>query len=228
MTVIFFVILFILILFGPQIWIRHVMKKYARPVELLPGNGGQLARHLISRFELDNVTVQETEKNTDHYDPENKAIRLSPDHLADKSLTAITIAAHEFGHALQDKTRYKPLRLRTRLAKIARIAEKIASVILIAFPIVTVVTKTPPVGIVMFAAGLVIMGLPVLLHLITLPVEFDASFRRALPIIIEGNYLPESAIPIVRQILTAAALTYLAASLFSLLNFYRWIAILRR
>jgi Zn-dependent membrane protease YugP len=80
----------------------------------------------------------------------------------------------------------------------------------------------------MFAAGLVIMGLPVLLHLITLPVEFDASFRRALPIIIEGNYLPESAIPIVRQILTAAALTYLAASLFSLLNFYRWIAILRR
>jgi len=228
MLVIIFTILFIIIVFGPQIWIAHVMKKYSQPIEALPGNGGELATHLLNRFKLEDVCVEETEKNTDHYDPENKVIRLSPDHLSDKSLTAITIAAHEFGHALQDHTGYKPLRLRTRLAKIAVIAEKVASVILITFPIVAVVTKAPPVGIMMFVSGFTIMGLPVLLHLITLPVELDASFRRALPILIKGNYLPASAIPVARQILTAAALTYLAASLASLLNFYRWIAILRR
>ena len=68
----------------------------------------------------------------------------------------------------------------------------------------------------------------VLFHLVTLPVELDASFRRALPILIHGNYIPESSIPIARKILTAAALTYLAASLASVLNFYRWLTFLRR
>ena len=227
-TIILSAILLIALLFGPQIWITRVMKKYAQPIEALPGNGEELALHLISRFRLDNVTVAETPNNTDHYNPEDKTICLSPEHLEIKSLTGITIAAHEFGHALQDKTGYKPLRLRTQLAKISQVAEKIASIMLVSFPMVAALTKAHPLGIVMFAGGFMIMGLPVLLHLITLPVEFDASFRRALPILIEGNYLPQSAIPVVRRILTAAAFTYLAASLFSLLNFYRWIAILKR
>ena len=72
------------------------------------------------------------------------------------------------------------------------------------------------------------MFLPILLHMITLPVEFDASFNRALPILEQGNYLPAAAMPMARRILMAAALTYVAASLASLLNFYRWLAILRR
>ena len=80
----------------------------------------------------------------------------------------------------------------------------------------------------MFASGILILFLPVIFHLVTLPVEWDASFNRALPLLIEGRYLPESAEPIVRRILTAAALTYVSASLSSLLNFYRWIAFLRR
>ncbi|MCH8261803.1 MAG: zinc metallopeptidase [Proteobacteria bacterium] len=73
-----------------------------------------------------------------------------------------------------------------------------------------------------------ILILPVLVHLITLPVEWDASFKRALPVLIAGKYIPESAIPIAKRILTAAALTYLAASLASILNFYRWLIFLRR
>ena len=76
--------------------------------------------------------------------------------------------------------------------------------------------------------GLAILLLPVLVNLVTLPVEWDASFKRALPVLIAGEYIPESAVPIAKQILTAAALTYLAASLASLLNFYRWVAFLRR
>ncbi len=72
------------------------------------------------------------------------------------------------------------------------------------------------------------MFIPVLFHLITLPVEWDASFNRALPILIAGKYIPEAAVPAARRILLAAALTYLSASLASVLNFYRWIAILRR
>lgn len=80
----------------------------------------------------------------------------------------------------------------------------------------------------MLVLGLTFLALPVLFHLITLPVELDASFKRALPILIQGKYIPESAIPIVNKILFAAALTYLSASLVSILNFYRWVAILKR
>jgi uncharacterized protein len=95
-------------------------------------------------------------------------------------------------------------------------------------PFTLILVKVPAVSIIMLLAGLTIMCLPILLHIFTLPVEFDASFNRALPVLSEGNYIPESAMPIARQILSAAALTYVAASLSSLLNFYRWLAILRR
>jgi hypothetical protein len=114
------------------------------------------------------------------------------------------------------------------LASTAAIAEKIASFILISLPFTMMMVKLPAVSLIMLLAGITIMCLPILLHLFTLPVEFDASFNRALPILSEGNYLPESAMPMAKQILTAAALTYVSASLASLLNFYRWIAILRR
>jgi len=101
-------------------------------------------------------------------------------------------------------------------------------VILVSFPFITLLTKSHIAGITIFLTGLAIMLLPVVTRLITLPVEWDASFGRALPVLSAGKYLPESAMPVVKKILTAAALTYVAASLASLLNFYRWIAILRR
>jgi Zn-dependent membrane protease YugP len=158
----------------------------------------------------------------------SRTIRLSEINHEGKSLTAITIAAHEFGHALQHHTNYKPLFLRTKLATTAAVAEKMASFILISLPFTVMMVKLPIVSLVMLIAGLTIMCLPIILHLFTLPVEFDASFNRALPILREGNYLPESAMPIAKKILTAAALTYVSASLASLLNFYRWVAVLRR
>jgi len=222
------IVLLIIIVFLPQFWIRRVIKRYSHDIEEMPGTGGELAKHLIKRFELEDVSVEQTEKGNDHYDPRSKTIRLSEINHEGKSLTAITIAAHEFGHALQHHTHYQPLLLRTKLATTAAVAEKMASFILISLPFTVMMVKLPIVSIVMLLAGLTIMCLPIILHLFTLPVEFDASFNRALPILKEGNYLPESAMPIAKKILTAAALTYVAASLASLLNFYRWLAILRR
>ncbi len=222
------VILILCIVFLPQFWVQHVIKKYNQPIEGLPGTGGELAQHLVNRFEINGVSVEQTEPGNDHYDPESKSIRLSEDNYTGKSLTAITIAAHEFGHALQHHTDYQPLILRTRLAKFAAAAEKIASFILVSLPFAIILVKVPIFSIIMLLAGLTIMCLPIILHLITLPVEFDASFNKALPILNEGQYIPESAMPIARQILRAAAMTYIAASLASLLNFYRWMAILRR
>jgi Zn-dependent membrane protease YugP len=221
-------LILVIIIFLPQFWVQRVIKKYSQTIDELPGTGGELAHHLVTRFELEDVSVEKTDVGNDHYDPESKTIRLSETHYDGKSLAAATIATHEFGHALQHHTNYKPLLLRTQLAKKAAVAEKIASVILVSLPFTFVLVKVPVVSFIILLAGLTIMCLPIILHLFTLPVEFDASFNRALPILSEGNYIPDSAMPIARKILSAAALTYVSASLASLLNFYRWWAILRR
>lgn len=222
------VLIIVILIFAPQLWVRHVIKRYSEPIAEIPGTGGELAEHLVKKYELDGVGVEETEPNQDHYDPRAKMIRLAPENYSEKSFSAVAIAAHEFGHALQHHQQYQPLNLRSQLAGFASVAEKIASVILVSLPFIIVLVKVPLFGVIMFLSGFVIMGLPILMHFITLPVELDASFNRAMPILFEENYLPESARPIIKKILLAAALTYVAASLNSLLNFYRWMMILRR
>lgn len=220
--------LLLTLLLGPQLWTRHVFKRHDAPLAELPGTGGELARHLLTRLKLADFSVQALETAGDHYDPENKTVCLSPGVHEGKSLTAVVVAAHEVGHALQHFTGFKPLYLRWNLAKYIAFVEKAASVLLVSFPFVALLSKSPLAGGLMLVSGLVILLLPVVFHLVTLPVEWDASFNRALPLLLEGEYLPKSAEPVIRRILTAAALTYVSASLFSLLNFYRWIAFLRR
>ncbi len=221
-------ILLVSLIFGPQMWAKHVFKKYAMEIDALPGTGGELAEHLITRLKLKDVHVEEGEQNENYYDPENKLVKLSSGNFNGKSLTAITVAAHEIGHAIQDQIGYQPLSLRSRLARLSWFFEKIGAVLLVAFPFISLITHVPAAGILTFLCGITILIFPVVVNLITLPVEWDASFRRALPILVAGEYITEANIPIAKQILTAAALTYLAASLSSILNFYRWLIFLRR
>lgn len=221
-------IFLIILLFGPQLWAGHVLKHYSVPIEAMPGTGGELAVHLLKRYGIDGVRVERSERQDDHYNPEERIIRLAENIHDGKSLTAVVVTAHEVGHALQHKYGYRPFFVRWQLARFIAFAEKIASLLLIAFPFAAILTRVPVIGLFVLLCGIAIMLLPVVFHLVTLPVEWDASFRRALPLLIEGEYIPESAVPIAKKILTAAALTYLAASLASVLNFYRWIAILRR
>ncbi len=228
MSVVIILIIIFCVVFVPQLWVRHVIKKYGRTIDALPGTGGELAQHFLKRFGLNDITIEHTDNSNDHYDLDAMKIRLSEQNYNGKSLTAVVIAAHEFGHALQHHTHYKPLLLRHKLAKIAAVAEKIAAYILLVVPFMVVLVKLPVVSLGALLAGLTIMCLPVVLHLFTLPVEFDASFNRALPLLKKGGYLPKSAMPMARRILTAAALTYVSASLASLLNFYRWLMIIRR
>ena len=221
-------VLLLVLLFGPQLWVRHVLKAHAVPIPALRGTGGELAIHLVERLGIDGVAVEAGAPGADHYDPEARKVRLSPEYFNGKSLTAIVIAAHEVGHALQHHLHYAPLLFRTRIATVIRGSQKFAGILLIAIPVVALITRTPAAGAVMLLAGAATMLLPVALHLATLPVEWDASFRRALPVLVTGGYIEGDAVPKARQILTAAALTYVAASLASLLNLYRWLALLRR
>ncbi len=169
-----------------------------------------------------------TEKDGDHYDPINKVVRLSAGNYHGKSLTALVVAAHEIGHALQDKLGYQPLHARTQMVGIAQQIERIGAALMLALPIVLGIFRVPAAGLLTFLAGFASLGTPAVVHLITLPVEWDASFRRALPVLKEGQYLNARDQRIAQRILTACALTYVASSLASLLNLARWIALLRR
>ncbi len=212
---------------GPSLWVRYVLKRYSRPREDFPGTGGELARHLLTRFGLEGVGVEPTDAG-DHYDPRAKAVRLSPANYEGRSLTAVAVAAHEVGHALQDASGYKPLHLRTRLVGLAANAERLGALFVFAVPVLGFVTRSPLGGLLMLALALASFGTGVLVHLATLPVEWDASFRRALPLLEEGGYISARDQRGARRILRAAALTYVSASAASLLNFWRWLAVLRR
>ncbi|GAM74048.1 metal-dependent peptidase [Vibrio ishigakensis] len=205
------------------------MEKYRQPADRYrnKGSGSELARHLLDSFGLDNIKVEETSAG-DHYDPADKAVRLTPDNYSGYSLTAVTVAAHEVGHAIQD-SRSEPLFLaRQKLVKTAIVGERIAGMMLVAAPIILVLSRVPQAGALTMLIGVASMALSTLVHLMTLPVEFDASYGKALPILQKGGYLHDGDLKHAEKILKAAALTYVAASLTSLLNLGRWIAVLRR
>ncbi|MDH3430077.1 MAG: zinc metallopeptidase [Gammaproteobacteria bacterium] len=227
MTIIFFILLIAAVVFGPGIWVQRVLQRYSQPADRYSGTGAQLARHLLDKHGLTGVSVELTAEG-DHYDPDKKAVRLTEDKFNGRSLTAITVAAHEVGHAIQDHDGYAPLKIRSRLVRASRNVEKLGAAVLMISPFVGALTRTPGLSILMFGAGLLTLGTSTLIHLATLPTEFDASFARALPMLDEHRILKTVDRPHARSLLRAAALTYVAASLMSLLNIARWWAILRR
>jgi Zn-dependent membrane protease YugP len=210
----------------PQMWVRRVIARHGDERPDFPGTGGEFARHILDEMKLSHVKVEET-KLGDHYDPDAKAVRLLPQHMNGRSLSAVVIAAHEAGHAMQDATGYPPLAARTRLAKQAIRTEKVAAVVMLAVPIVMVLAKAPHVALIEVMVGVMIFALSILLHAVTLPVEFDASFGRALPVLKAGRYLDDKDMPAAKEILRAAAFTYVAAAAMSVLDVMRWLRVLR-
>ncbi len=216
-------------IFLPSLWVKQVLAKYSKPADRYRehGTGADLARHLLDRFELTDVKVEQTETG-DHYDPQAKAVRLTPGNFTGHSLTAITVAAHEVGHAIQDARGEALFKTRQRLVSAAVKGERIAGVMLMAAPLMLLLTRVPQAGALMLLIGVASMALGTVVHLVTLPVELDASYGKALPILKDGNYLHEGDLQHAEKILKAAALTYVAGSLVSLLNLGRWLAVLRR
>ena len=111
------------IVFWPQLWVQRVLTRYSEPADRYSGTGAELARHLLDQHGMSTVKVEETEKG-DHYDPNDKAVRLTTEKYAGRSLTAITVAAHEVGHAVQDNEGYRPLKYRSNLVKATQKLEK--------------------------------------------------------------------------------------------------------
>jgi uncharacterized protein len=202
--------LFILLLVvAPQLWITSVLRRYAAPRQEIPWTGGEFARHLLDGMKLNAVRVDETDVG-DHYHPLAKSVRLTTEHFHGRSLTAIVVAAHEVGHAMQDATGYRPLVTRTRIAETAGYIHKIAGLFIIAAPAIAAIMRHPG-GLVIGLLAAVLMNLTaVAMHAVTLPVEFDASFNRALVVLKQGRFVPDEEMGAARHILSAAAYTYVA------------------
>ncbi len=224
--VLIIVVLIILIAVLPQFWVQRVIARHSQHRSDFAGTGGDFARHILDELGLYQVNVEQTE-NGDHYDPDAKTVRLSPKHFDGQSLSAIVIAAHEVGHAVQDSIGYAPLKARTQIARNAGWLQSAATIILLAAPLLVLIAKSPAILLVQVAAIALIALLTVLMHAVTLPVEFDASFKRALPILAGGHYVPDADLPAARSILRAAALTYVAAAAMSVINIARWLRFLR-
>ena len=213
-------ILLLIICFGPMAWARMIMRRHAKDRQDFPGTGGEFARHILDLLDLQHVGV-ETTTSGDHYSPMEKVVRLSEENFDGRSLTAVAVAAHEVGHALQDRDGYRPLAIRTRMAKVAFWGERAAHILLVASP--ATLFASPRLALLQIGLGLVLMVGRVVLHLITLPVEFDASFKRALPILDEGKYLEKADLTGATSILRACAWTYVAGALFSVIDVIRWV-----
>src|SRR5262245_10693518 len=179
-------VLLLAAVFGPQWWVRHVLAKHGDDRPDLPGNGAELARHLLDEAGLQHVKVEQTDLG-DHYDPDALTVRLMPEHHDGRSIAAVAVAAHEVSHAVQHARGEATFERRYRLVKNLYWLDRVASVILLGAPIVFAFIHVPALLVMQLAAGIILLGIRVLVHVTTLPVEFDASFGKALPVLARGR-----------------------------------------
>jgi hypothetical protein len=171
----------------------------------MPFTGLEFGRLILSDYGLTEVKIEKS-LTVDHYDLLEKKVKVTEDRLSKKSLTAISIVCHEIGHAIQHKEKYKALEQRTSLVKnTAWISQIGSSILLIGIPTILATGYYPLVKICLLLALLSLL-IGIIVHLITLEVELDASFNKALPILIEK--VPAEYHDSCRSILRAAAFTY--------------------
>ena len=198
-----------------QMRVSSTYNKYSKVPAASGITGAQAAKSILEQNGVYDVQIESVEgRLSDHYDPRSKTVRLSADNFRGSSLSAVAVAAHEVGHAIQDYTGYIPLRLRHSILPATNIGSWAA------FPLFFIgfLFNTP----VLMDVGIILFAGVVLFHFITLPVEFNAS-QRALAQLNANGFLLEQEIIGARKVLNAAALTYVAATAVSLLHLIRLI-----
>ncbi len=195
-----------------QARVSRAFNQYSQIKSALGMTGAAAARRMLDENGLSSVQIrQATGRLSDHYDPRTRTLNLSESVYHSQSLAALGVAAHEVGHAVQHSEKYAPMALRSALVPAANIGSYAAWPLLI----LGLILSIQP----LVYAGVAVFGLAVLFQLVTLPVEFNAS-RRALAML-ERGYLSDEEITGARRVLSAAALTYLAATLMAILQLLR-------
>lgn len=200
-----------------QMKVQSTFKKYSRVAASRRITGAELAANLLRGGGLNDVKIERIGGTlSDHYDPRSKVLRLSDSVYGSNSVAALGVAAHEVGHALQHESSYTPLVIRNAIVPVANLASY-GSFILILIGMLLHMAGLAQVGVLLFTGLLVF-------QLVTLPVEFNAS-RRAVALLSQGGYVTTDEVPMVQKVLGAAALTYVAAVIVSLLTLLRFVLI---
>ena len=203
--------------FYAQFKIRSAYKKYSKIKSSMGLTGAMVAEKILSQNGIFDVKVKPVAgKLSDHYDPKNKVVGLSEENFQSSSLASLAVAAHEVGHAIQHKNVYAPLKFRHLILPLTRITS------FAAFPLF-IIGMLMSYGILM-DIGIWFFGAVVIFHMVTLPVEFNAS-SRALAVLKNNGYLAEAELNGAKKVLNAAALTYVAAAAMALVNLLRLIVI---
>ena len=199
-----------------QIFVSSSYSRYKKILNSKDNTGYDTARKILDKNNLEDVMILETKGNlTDHYDPTRKVIRLSTDIYHGSSIASVAVAAHECGHAIQDKENYKPMRIRSKIVPTVNLCTKLGYLAIVIGAIFSY--KLMEIGIILLLALLAF-------QLITLPVEFNAS-SRALKELKKLKLLDNEEIPNAKSMLSAAAFTYVAAMLSTLLEILRYVLI---
>ena len=194
--------------------VKSTYAKYSGERSLSGMTGAQAAQRILSMAGIYDVTVQHVAGNlTDHYDPRNKTLNLSDAVYSNASVAAVGVAAHECGHAIQHDRGYAALKFRSALAPVASIGANIS------WPLILVGLLFGGSGT-LIQLGIIMFSLAVAFQLVTLPVEFNAS-KRAMTMLEETGVLYADELPKTRNVLNAAALTYVAAAASSILQLLR-------
>ncbi|MFV0394408.1 MAG: zinc metallopeptidase [Coprobacillaceae bacterium] len=199
--------------------VKSTFEKYSKVMSSSGYTGADIARRILSEQGINNVNVEHIRGNlTDHYDPRSKTVRLSENVYSAKSIAAISVAAHECGHAIQHNVGYVPLNIRSAIVPAAQIGSKMSMPLVILGMFMSSPTFIY-IGVVVFSAA-------VIFQFVTLPVEFNAS-SRAIKVMLSSGIIDEREEAGARKVLSAAALTYVAAAISSLLTLIRLLIIAR-
>ena len=217
----FFLVVFVL----PKFWLNSAMKSNDKELENMPFNAGEFGQLILKENNLEGVRIEETSL-VDHYDLTEKTVRVQTGRLSKKSLTSLAIVCHEIGHAIQHKEEYAPLVKRKNIVERTQWLSKIGGVFL--YSGLPLILATGSFGLIKICLILVLLSviLGVFIHMITLDVEIDASFNRAMPILKEK--IPSEYHAQCKNVLKAAAFTYVVGALTSFLSLrYIWLLLSR-
>lgn len=197
--------------------------KYARVYAKTGITASDLLRQLLDGCGLSHIQVKRVSGNlTDHYDPKKEVICLSSDNYDSSSISALGIACHEFGHALQKQKKYVPYKVRSALVPVCNIGSQLLWPLVIIGICLNFAAIESTIGNIFVWAGIGFFGLSVLFQLATLPVEFNAS-KRAIQLLRGTGTLDEEELVGTKKVLSAAALTYVAALVMAMLNLLRFL-----
>ena len=208
------------------LWVRSSYSKFSKQRSASGLTGAQTARMILDRNGLSNVKVEPVAGQlTDHYDPRSKVIRLSEDNYRGNSIAGVSVAAHEVGHAIQDAGGYLPMRLRAGIFPVVNFSSQIwPMAFIMAF---FVGGATSQMGALLINVAIVLFMGVLAFHVVTLPVEINAS-TRAYGLLTRYGILSGTEAAGTRRVLTAAAFTYIAAALTAVLTFLYLLAVSRQ